>query len=208
MALLRFAEAQVDLAFIETGLGGRLDATNVVDPELSIITSVSLDHIEQLGDTIEQISSEKAGIIKPGKPVLIGKLPAEAEALVRKVAQQNGCPVTSVCERFPDVDALPETNLAGSCQRWNAATAVAATEILSDRFPIQPALTAAALQTHRLAGPLANHSAHRQNPDPRCVAQSRGFRDARRESNQACRTAWAQSRSSSQAPWANFARAA
>jgi dihydrofolate synthase/folylpolyglutamate synthase len=146
MALLRFAEAKVDLAFLETGLGGRLDATNVVDPELSIITSVSLDHIEQLGDTIEQITSEKAGIIKAGKPVLIGKLPAEAEAVVRKVATDKDCPIYSVRERFPDVGALPETNLSGSFQRWNAATAVTATEILGERFPIKPELTAPALQ--------------------------------------------------------------
>jgi dihydrofolate synthase / folylpolyglutamate synthase len=147
MAFLRFAEARVDLAFLETGLGGRLDATNIVDPELTIITSISLDHIEQLGDTIEQIAWEKAGIIKPGKPVLIGKLSAAAEAIVRQVAQDKGCAVTSVRERFPDVGTLPETNLAGFCQRWNAATAVAATEIISQRFPIKPALTAAALKT-------------------------------------------------------------
>jgi dihydrofolate synthase/folylpolyglutamate synthase len=147
MALLRFAEAKVDLAFLETGLGGRLDATNVVDPELSIITSISLDHIEYLGDTIEQITGEKAGIIKSGKPVLIGKLPAEAEAIVRKVAKELGCAVTSVRERFPDVNALPETNLAGSFQRWNAATAVTATEILSERFPIDTTRTAPALQS-------------------------------------------------------------
>ena len=147
MAFLRFAEQKVDLAFLETGLGGRLDATNVVDPELSIITSVSLDHIEQLGDTIEQITSEKAGIIKAGKPVLIGKLPAEAEAVVRQVAKDKGCPLTSVCERFPDIETLPETNLSGSFQRWNAATAVCATEILSERFPIKPELTAPALQS-------------------------------------------------------------
>lgn len=146
MAFLRFAEAKVDLAFLETGLGGRLDATNVVDPELSIITSVSLDHIEQLGDTITQITREKAGIIKPGKPVLIGKLPAEAEAIVRKIAKDKGCAVTSVRERFPDVDTLPETNLSGSFQRWNAATAVTATEILSERFPIDASRTATALQ--------------------------------------------------------------
>ncbi len=147
MALLRFAEAKVDLAFLETGLGGRLDATNVVDPELTIITSVSLDHIEQLGDTIAQITSEKAGIIKPGKPVLIGKLPAEAEAVVRQVAKDKDCPVTSVRERFPEVDDLPETNLAGSFQRWNAAAAVCATEILRERFPIDATRTATALQS-------------------------------------------------------------
>jgi dihydrofolate synthase/folylpolyglutamate synthase len=146
MALLRFAEQQVDLAFLETGLGGRLDATNVVDPELTIITSVSLDHIEQLGDTIAQIAGEKAGIIKPGKPVVIGKLPAEAEALVRQVASQRGSPLYSVQERFPRIETLPNTNLAGSCQRWNAAAAVTATEILSKRFPIDPTHTPTALQ--------------------------------------------------------------
>ena len=146
MALLRFAEAKVDLAFLETGLGGRLDATNVVDPELSIITSVSLDHIEQLGDTIALITNEKAGIIKPGKPVLIGKLPAEAEAIVGQIAKERGCAITSVRERFSEVDRLPETNLAGSFQRWNAATAVCATEILNEHFSIDATRTAAALQ--------------------------------------------------------------
>jgi dihydrofolate synthase/folylpolyglutamate synthase len=145
MALLRFAEEKVDLAFLETGLGGRLDATNVVDPELAIITSVSLDHIEQLGDTIELITREKAGILKPGKPVLISKLPAEAEAIVRVIAKEKGCTVYSVRERFPTEDDLPTTNLAGSFQRWNAATAVYATEILSQRFPIKPEHTATAL---------------------------------------------------------------
>ena len=147
MAFLRFAEAKVDIAFLETGLGGRLDATNVVDPELSIITSVSLDHIEQLGDTIEKITWEKAGIIKAGKPVLIGKLTDAAEVVVRTIARDKGSPLYSVCERFPDFDALPETNLSGSCQRWNAATAVYAAEILNERFPIDTTRTAEALQT-------------------------------------------------------------
>lgn len=146
MALLRFAERKVDLAFLETGLGGRLDATNVVAPELCIITSVSLDHIEFLGDTIEQITHEKAGILKPGVPVIIGKLPAAAEAVVRAVATEKGCPLTSVRERFPNDAGLPKTNLGGSFQRCNAAVAIIATEILSERFAIQPALTAPALQ--------------------------------------------------------------
>lgn len=71
-AFLYFAEKEVDFAVIETGLGGRLDATNIVTPELSVITSISLEHTEFLGDTIEQIASEKAGIIKPGVPVVLG----------------------------------------------------------------------------------------------------------------------------------------
>ncbi|MFP4259440.1 MAG: bifunctional folylpolyglutamate synthase/dihydrofolate synthase [Opitutales bacterium] len=135
MAFLRFAAERVDLAMIETGLGGRLDATNVVDPELSIITSISFDHMEQLGDTLARIAGEKAGIIKPGKPVLIGCLPGEAEAVIRATAAERGCPCYAVRERF-DADALPETNLAGGFQRWNAALAVYAAELLADRFPV------------------------------------------------------------------------
>ena len=72
MAFAAFARAKVDLALIETGLGGRLDATNVVDPELSIITSISLDHTDLLGDTLSAIAREKGGIIKQSKPVLFG----------------------------------------------------------------------------------------------------------------------------------------
>jgi len=135
MGFLRFAEAAVDIAMIETGLGGRLDATNVVDPELSIITSISFDHMELLGDTLAKIAGEKAGIIKPGKPVLIGRLPAEAEAVIRAKAESQGARVYSVRERF-ERNPLPETNLAGSFQRWNAAVAVYATEILAQAFPV------------------------------------------------------------------------
>lgn len=137
MAFQRFAAERVDIACIETGLGGRLDATNVVDPELSIITTISLDHTEMLGDTLALIAGEKAGIIKPGKPVLMGKLPPEAEAVVRRVAKERGCKLYALPDRFPDESSLPHTNLAGGFQRWNAALAVYATEILAERFPVQ-----------------------------------------------------------------------
>lgn len=136
MAFLRFAKEPVDIALIETGLGGRLDATNVVDPELSIITSISYDHVELLGDTLTKIATEKAGIIKPGKPVLIGCLPEEAEVVMRATAKERGCEVFSVRDRFLD-DELPDTNLSGDFQRWNAAVAVYATELLADRFPVR-----------------------------------------------------------------------
>jgi dihydrofolate synthase/folylpolyglutamate synthase len=136
MAMLHFAESKVDLACIETGLGGRLDATNVVDPELSIITSIGLDHCDLLGDTLGAIAREKGGIIKPGKPVLFGFLPIEAEAELRAIAKERQSPVYALAERFPDPEALPETNLHGSFQRHNAALALYATEILQERFPI------------------------------------------------------------------------
>ena len=137
MAFLRFAELPVDIACIETGIGGRLDATNVVDPELSIITTISLDHCDLLGDTLTEIAGEKAGIIKKGKPVLIGKLPLEADAVVRRVAKENGCKLYTITDRFPDETGLPQTNLAGGFQRWNAAIATYAIEILADRFPVR-----------------------------------------------------------------------
>ena len=137
MAFLRFAELPVDIACIETGLGGRLDATNVVDPELSIITTISLDHCDLLGDTLAAIAGEKAGIIKEGKPVLVGKLPLEADAVVRRVAKERGCKLYTISERFPDETGLPQTNLAGGFQRWNAALATYAIEILADHFPVR-----------------------------------------------------------------------
>jgi len=135
MAFLCFASEEVAIALIETGLGGRLDATNVVDPELSIITSISLDHTELLGDSLAKIAGEKAGIIKPGKPVLIGWLPEEAEAVIRETAEERGCEIYSVKDRFSEA-TLPATNLSGNFQRWNAAMAVYATELLADQFPV------------------------------------------------------------------------
>ena len=137
MAFMRFASARVDLACIETGLGGRLDATNVVEPELSIITTISLDHVEMLGDNLAAIASEKAGIIKPGKPVLMGRLPEQAQSVVQQVARERGCELYVLADRFSDAAALPGTNLPGNFQLWNAALAVYATEILQDHFPIQ-----------------------------------------------------------------------
>jgi dihydrofolate synthase/folylpolyglutamate synthase len=137
MAFQRFASEKVDIGIIETGLGGRLDATNVVDPELSIITTISLDHTEMLGESLAAIAGEKAGIIKPGKPVLIGRLPAEAEEVIRRVAEERGCKLYALAERFPEAVDLPATNLAGGFQRWNAALAVYATELLTEQFPIR-----------------------------------------------------------------------
>jgi dihydrofolate synthase / folylpolyglutamate synthase len=82
IAFWYFAKENVDIAIIETGLGGRLDATNIVDPEACIITSIGLDHIEQLGNTLESIASEKAGIIKKGKPVILGNLHQAALSVI------------------------------------------------------------------------------------------------------------------------------
>ncbi len=86
MALLAFMDHQVDIAVIETGLGGRLDATNIVAPQLCLITPVSLDHQEHLGETLGEIAAEKAGIIKPGIPVVLGRQEPAAVAVILKAA--------------------------------------------------------------------------------------------------------------------------
>jgi dihydrofolate synthase/folylpolyglutamate synthase len=135
MAFLQFARQKVDAAIIEVGMGGRLDATNVVLPEVSVITSIGLDHVEQLGDNVAKIAREKAGIIKEGRPVVLGRLPAEAEQVIREVALAHRAPVHSVRETFGENLAdYPRTNLEGDYQRWNAATATLAARLLRERL--------------------------------------------------------------------------
>ncbi len=96
LGFLDFARKKVDVAVIEVGLGGRLDATNVVDPLVSVITSLSLDHVGVLGDTLEKIAFEKAGIIKPGRPVVLAPQKDGARAVVREVAELRGSDLVEV----------------------------------------------------------------------------------------------------------------
>ena len=132
MAFLQFQRKQADVAVIEVGLGGRLDATNVVLPEVAVITSIGLDHVAELGGTLPQIAREKGGIIKPGRPVVIGRMPLEAERVLREIAATQGAPVHSVREVFgEELENYPVTNLEGECQRWNAATATLAVRLFS-----------------------------------------------------------------------------
>ena len=91
-----FAQEEVDAAVIEVGLGGRLDATNVVSPLVSVITSLSLDHVDVLGDTLAKIAAEKAGIIKPGRPVVVSPQREEAQLVVTRIAAERDAPLTIV----------------------------------------------------------------------------------------------------------------
>jgi dihydrofolate synthase/folylpolyglutamate synthase len=93
MAFSYFAEADVDIAVIEVGLGGRLDCTNIITPILSIITNISLDHTELLGASVEQIAMEKGGIIKPGVPVVIGEATPETRKVFDALAAESGSPI-------------------------------------------------------------------------------------------------------------------
>lgn len=147
MAFLHFQREKIDLAIIETGLGGRLDATNVVRPELSVITEIGHDHMEFLGDSITEIATEKAGIIKAGRPVVMGSLNPESDAVIRGIAAERGCPLVAVDDVFGrDPAGFPLTNLEGSYQRANAATAVLVARSLRSRFAISEATISTTLQ--------------------------------------------------------------
>jgi dihydrofolate synthase/folylpolyglutamate synthase len=149
MALLEFAERKVDVAILETGLGGRLDATNVCAPEVCVITSIGLDHQEYLGSTLAAIAAEKAGIIKPGVPCVVGDVPPEAEVVIVARAREVGAPLHFVRDRF--ASGLPETNLIGAHQGRNAGAALLACE-LAQRLPIDDAKAHTALRSIEWAG--------------------------------------------------------
>jgi len=100
IAFLYFSKQKIDYAVVEVGLGGRLDATNIVDPMVSVITSLSLDHINVLGDTLAQIAYEKAGIIKPGKPVVISPQKEEAKRVLIRIAEERDSELIEVGEDY------------------------------------------------------------------------------------------------------------
>ena len=146
MALFQFARKHCDIAIIETGLGGRLDATNIVVPEVAVITSIGLDHCEMLGDTLALIAAEKAGIIKPGRPVVIGRVPPEAETVIRRVATERGATVISARAEFgEDIENYPTTHLEGDYQRWNAATATLVARCFPASWRLTPEIVARGL---------------------------------------------------------------
>lgn len=121
LALEWFAQRGNPWVVLETGLGGRLDATNAITPAVSVITPIGWDHMDMLGDTLAKIAAEKAGIIKPGVPVVTMTQDAEVLEVIERVAAERGAPLTIV-----ETPWEGETGLAGPHQRWNAAMAVAA----------------------------------------------------------------------------------
>ena len=163
LALLWFAENKVDLALLEVGLGGRLDATNVVTPEVSVITNIGLDHEQYLGSTIGEIAAEKAGIIKPRVPVVTGARQGEALAVIAARAACLRAPLFQLDRDFSarphpadrgrwsyaglrtDDDDQPQLltdlplTLRGAHQVDNAALALAALEVVRLQFPVSEA---------------------------------------------------------------------
>ena len=151
MAFRRFEQIEADLQVIEVGLGGRLDATNVVDPEVSVITSISLDHTSTLGNTIPLIAAEKAGIIKDGAPVVVAPQRDEAMEVFLRVSADKGAPMVQVGRDLSwrmrsdgkSGQSFDVAGLRGDYRVWipllgghqveNACTAIATVETLIDR---------------------------------------------------------------------------
>lgn len=146
LAFLIFAEAGVETAVVEVGLGGRLDSTNVIDPELVVLTNVAVDHVDYLGETLATIAEEKSGIIKAGAPVVTGERDPEALEIFRRRAAAVGVPLYELDARSVADVAVSlvgtrfragsevwgelelETPLIGEHQAWNTALAVRALE--------------------------------------------------------------------------------
>lgn len=128
LAFLYFADKQVDVAVVEVGLGGRLDCTNIITPDLSIITNISLEHTALLGDTLARIAGEKAGIIKEGIPVVIGSTLSETRPIFVERAAALHAPI-----RFAEEEEHPlpeEMQLKGAFQVGNAQTVLTAIDVL------------------------------------------------------------------------------
>jgi dihydrofolate synthase/folylpolyglutamate synthase len=155
MAFDFFARQAVDVALIEVGLGGRLDSTNVITPVASVITNIGYDHTDILGDTLPQIASEKAGIIKPGVPVIIGETHADTEGIFRSMAESVTAPILfadqqyTIQDRGVDAgirhvqvsrenapDQLFDLDLLGAYQLNNLATVLATVDVLQHVFPV------------------------------------------------------------------------
>lgn len=115
MAFDHFAKEKVDIAVIEVGLGGRLDSTNIITPEISLITNIGFDHMDMLGDTLPQIAYEKAGIIKPGVPVVISERQVETSPVFEKVAYDKDSSLIYA----DNLGILPDTDLQGEYQKKN-----------------------------------------------------------------------------------------
>jgi dihydrofolate synthase/folylpolyglutamate synthase len=172
MALKYFAEQKCDLVIWETGLGGRLDATNIVTPLASVITNIAFDHQQWLGDTLEKIAAEKAGIIKPGVPVITATDAPEVRAVIEQAAREKNATLTFVpagdivrshvpllAGRPPRADRLKAElqtdkalSLLGDHQQLNAALALATVEVLQKAIPVSDAAIRTGLGTVQWPG--------------------------------------------------------
>lgn len=176
-ALLIFEAAGLDAWVLEIGMGGRLDAVNVVDPDVAVVTSIGLDHQEYLGDTLEAIAREKAGIFRPGKTAVIGG--REPSLVLESIARGLNSPLKRLAIEYNyvldgagwryrgtrwDLPHLPAPALQGDIQFTNAATSLAALEEISPRLNIPAAAIAHGLTGVRLVGRFQSFSPGEGSP--------------------------------------------
>jgi len=147
-AVMHFVSSQCDVVLLEVGLGGRLDACNLWDGDVAIVTSIALDHADWLGTDLSVIATEKAAIGRAGRPLIVGEL--DPPASLFELAEQQGMLLEHV-GALP-VDKLPELSLQGEHQQRNAACALAAVTALQNRLPVSVDAIEDALQNVRLAG--------------------------------------------------------
>ena len=134
LAFKYFEEQKVDFAVVEVGLGGRLDCTNIITPVLSVITNISFDHVQFLGDTLPKIASEKAGIIKRGVPVVIGEnINDEVKAVFANKAKEEGAPIIFAEDENSQIVELSDYQLQGLCQEKNRRTILSAVRMLREQ---------------------------------------------------------------------------
>ncbi len=153
MALRYFAEQRCDLVIWETGLGGRLDATNIVAPLASVITNIGWDHQQWLGDTLDKIAAEKAGILKPGVPAITAATPGHGLEVIAETARKTNAPLTQIAS--VDSYLIPHTSylpLPGAHQRLNAAVAVATVHALAKQTPVDASAIIRGLTNVQWAG--------------------------------------------------------
>lgn len=131
LAFDHFVKSEIDIAIVEVGMGGRLDSTNVVNPDLSIITNIGMDHNQFLGESLARIAMEKGGIIKRNVPVIVGKSQRETEGIFRKTALQLDAPIIFTDQLFPH--EVPECPLNGTYQKENFQTALTAIDRLNNQ---------------------------------------------------------------------------
>jgi dihydrofolate synthase/folylpolyglutamate synthase len=148
MALKFFAEQKCELVIWETGLGGRLDATNIVTPLASVITNIALDHQQWLGDTLVQIAAEKAGIIKPGVPVITVAGEPEVLAVIERTVREKDAPSLVVAAGVNSPQTVKiSAALPGDHQRINATLALATVEVLQNQIPVGDAAVRTGLES-------------------------------------------------------------
>lgn len=177
MAFMHFARHEVDIAVVEVGLGGRLDATNVLTPLVSVITSLSLDHTGLLGNTLAEIAAEKSGIIKDGVPVICARQAAEATHVIRRIAADHDAPLSIAGEALPYEGNLMFTNDSVCARQTVTVTGAPRSSLITPPHTFEMALNGAYQQGNAVIALATLDVVGRDFPGLTLGAMERGLAD-------------------------------